>query len=173
MMEPNHEEFLKILHHAVIAHQEQPNQPGNALRYWDGKTPYVIHPIWCAVTLLHETKLPDTIRLPGYQVLLLHDVLEDTRMPLPGGLDPLVVSWVDKMTYESLQQEMELIWDQPDVIKLLKLYDKTSILLDAVWMSPEKWNLIVKYTLELADFVERTYGDLTILRFARVLAVPK
>ena len=75
------------------------------------------------MTLLHETQLPDEIRLPGYQTLLLHDVLEDTNLPLPDDLSPVVVRWVQAMTYESFAAEQAAIWEQPDEIKLLKLYD--------------------------------------------------
>lgn len=170
MTQPGYEELLTMIRHAVYAHQVNPNQPKDALRFWDGKTPYVIHPIWCAMTILHETQLPDEIRLPGYQALLLHDVLEDTQSSLPDNLDERVVALVNGMTFDSFQAEQAVIWDQPDEIKLLKLYDKTSILLDAVWMGDKKWNNLVDYTLALADFVEETYGVLNIVRIARALA---
>lgn len=173
MSDPDHIQLINTIRTAIIAHQEHPKQPKDSLRFWDGKTPYAIHPVWCAITLLHETLLPDEIRLPGYQTLLLHDILEDTTLPLPADLDPLVVAWVQAMTYESFTAEQEAIWNQPDEIKLLKLYDKTSILLDAVWMKPEKWNHMVRYTLSLADFAEQTYGALNIVKIARALAVEK
>ena len=74
------------------------------------------------------------------------------------------------MTFDSFQAEQAAIWDQPDEIKLLKLYDKTSILLDAVWMGDKKWNNLVDYTLALAVFVEETYGLLNVVNIARALA---
>jgi len=51
-------------------------------------------------------------------------------------------------------------------VKLLKLYDKVSIVLDAVWMKDEKWNNLVDYTLNLRQFVLEAYGDLNIVKIA-------
>jgi hypothetical protein len=154
------------IHHAINAHTHYPNSPDDTIRFWDKTTPYAIHPIWCAVTLLTETKLPEDIRFKGYQALLWHDTLEDTRLPLPENTDGEVVQLVHEMTFESFRDEQEKISTCRDVVKLLKLYDKVSILLDAVWMKDEKWNNLVDYTLQLRQFVLETYGDLNITKIA-------
>lgn len=154
------------IHHAINAHTNYPKSPDDAIRFWDKTTPYAIHPIWCAITLLTETKLPEDIRFKGYQALLWHDTLEDTHLPLPENAETEVVRLVQEMTFESFQDEQEKIQNCRDVVKLLKLYDKVSILLDATWMKDEKWNHLVDYTLNLRQFVLETYGDLNIVKIA-------
>lgn len=56
-------------------------------------------------------------------------------------------------------------------MRLLKLFDKVSNLLDATWMKRDKWKAYVCHTLRLTDDVERAYGDLNIVRIARAIAV--
>jgi hypothetical protein len=154
------------IHHAIQAHTAFPKAPDDAIRFWDRNTPYAVHPIWCGATLLTETSLPAEIRFQGYQALLWHDMLEDTTLPLPEGTDPQVVRLVQEMTFDSFKDEQEKIWAARDVVKLLKLYDKVSNLLDATWMKPEKWNHLVEYTLRLRQFVLDTYGELNIVKIA-------
>ncbi len=166
-------EMKHAINHAIAAHIEHPNSPDDAIRFWDRKTPYVVHPIWCGMTLLTETKLPEEIRFPGCLVLIWHDVLEDTTLQLPVGTDTEVARLVEEMTFESFKNEQELIWMKEDLVKLLKLYDKTSILLDAAWMKDEKWNNLVDYTLKLRQFVLETYGDLNIVKIAAAICVKR
>jgi len=154
------------IHHAINAHANYPKTPEDAIRFWDKTTPYAVHPIWCGVTLLTETRLSADIRFKGYQALLWHDTLEDTHLPLPEATDAEVARLVEEMTFLGFTDEQEKIWACRDVVKLLKLYDKVSILLDATWMKPEKWNHLVDYTLALRQFVLETYGDLNIVKIA-------
>ena len=164
-------DMQKAINHAFAAHIENPKSPEDAIRFWDKKTPYVIHPIWCGMTLLTETKLPEEIRLPGYQALIWHDVLEDTNLLLPEGTDAEVARLVGEMTFASFKEEQELIESKENLVKLLKLYDKTSILLDAVWMKDEKWNNLVDYTLKLRQFIMEAYGDLNIVKIAGAVCI--
>jgi hypothetical protein len=158
------------IQHAIKAHTLHPNTPKDAVRYWNN-TPYAVHPIWCAMTLLTETHLGEDIRLKGYQALLWHDILEDTTLPLPEDADDEVVRLVHEMTFESFHEEQEKIWGCREVVKLLKLYDKVSNLLDAAWMRDEKWNNLVDYTLRLRQFVLETYGDLNIVKIATAVCL--
>jgi hypothetical protein len=160
------EQIMMSINHAIDAHSNHPNTPDDAIRFWDRITPYAIHPIWCGMTLLTETSLPEDIRYNGYQALLWHDILEDTKLPLPAGTNAEVASLVLDMTFTSFREEQEKIWDCRDKVKLLKLYDKVSNNLDAVWMKYEKWNNLVDYTLKLRKFVVETYGDLNIVKIA-------
>lgn len=67
--------------------------------------------------------------------------------------------------------EIREIWDRPKIVRLLKLYDKVSNLLDGSWMSDEKWNnQYVPYVKRLANDVENNYGTLNIVRIARAIA---
>ncbi len=163
------DELAAAIEHTIRAHSHYPNTPSDAIRFWDRTTPYAIHPIWCAMTLLTETTLPDDIRYPGYQALLWHDTLEDTTLPLPSHSDPTVQRLVEEMTFANFDEEYRTLWERSDTTKLLKLYDKVSILLDAVWMSDAKWNKVVDHALKLVAFVETTYGELNIVKIARVI----
>lgn len=153
----------------ILAHAEHPTEPSKGMRRHDGKTPYGVHPVWCAMTLLHETSLPEQLRRDGAEALLLHDRLEDTTTGVPEGTSAYICSLVEGMTFASIQEEMEGVWEQSPVIWLLKLYDKASNLLDGVWMTPKKREGYLSYTRQLADNVESRYGTLNIIRIIRAL----
>lgn len=68
---------------AKHAHIDLPITPNDAIRFHDRTTPYIVHPIWCAMTIMTETTLSEPLRLNGCQALMWHDVLEDTRAELP------------------------------------------------------------------------------------------
>ena len=159
--------------HAIRAHAEYPRRPKDAIRFWDKSTPYAVHPIWCAMTLLTETTLSEDIRSNGYQALLWHDILEDTKLPLPQDTRKEVETLVREMTFEDFDEEREKIWERSDTAKLLKLYDKVSNLLDGSWMSNEKWNTMVEHARKLAVFVSGKYGDLNILKIAASICKPR
>ena len=163
------EELLNSINHAITAHSKYPNSPKDSIRYWDKATPYAIHPIWCAMTLLTETTLPENIRLDGYQALLWHDTLEDTNLPLPANTRQQVKTLVEEMTFDSFEQEMLDVWEKSNITKLLKLYDKVSNLLDGVWMNEQKLEQMKKYTRRLTEFVESAYGELNIVKFAKAI----
>jgi hypothetical protein len=165
------DEIAAAIQYSILAHSKFSNTPREACRFWDGVTPYAIHPIWCAATLLTETTLPEAIRYPGYLALLWHDILEDTQLGLPPDVRPEVQILVEEMTFVNFEDELVRLWERSDTTKLLKLYDKTSILLDAAWMSNERWNLVVAHTQKLLAFVLPNYGELNIVRMARAICV--
>lgn len=152
---------------------------GRRIRKWDGETPYFVHPIWCAMAFLQETRLAGDAKRDREDcalALLFHDFKEETTLALPEWLSAKVVALVGHMTISadsgSTQKEIEVIWKLPSIIRLLKLYDKVSNLLDGSWMSDEKWNKqYVPYVLKLANDVEVNYGDLNIVRMVRAVAV--
>lgn len=164
-------EIVEAVLHAHRAHTEHPNAPDDMVRFHDHKTPYVVHPIWCAATLLQEPGLPAELRKAGYQALLWHDTLEDTTLNLPPDTPDVVAKLVEGMTFSSFQEEQAELWERSAEIKLLKLYDKVSNLLDGAWMKDEKWNAYVQHTLRLATAIEEIYGNLNITRIARAVAV--
>jgi (p)ppGpp synthase/HD superfamily hydrolase len=157
--------------YAIKAHATQSKTKDKSLRLWDKKTPYYIHPIWCATTILTETSLPARLRTEGAQTLLYHDILEDTRAPLPAHLSPSVVRAIQDMTFKrGIMQEMKLIWTKPPQIQLFKLYDKVSNLLDGVWMPKDLKKQYRAYTKKLLRSVEKHFGsDLNIVRIAHTI----
>jgi len=167
--------FKKIINLSIEAHKDYPKKPEYAFRKWDNQTPYYIHPLWCAMMFLQETNLPKLInREKCTLALILHDVKEDTTMELPKWLPQDVVNLVEQMTFSSTELEIAEVWNRPKIIRLLKLYDKVSNLLDGSWMPDEKWNeQYVPYVLQLVDDVEKNYGQLNIVLFARAVAVSR
>jgi hypothetical protein len=158
-------ELGEAIAHTISAHSAFANADDDKVRFWDRRTPYAVHPIWCAMTLLTETRLPAAIRERGYLALLWHDVLEDTRLGLPTTTSE-VRSLVEAMTFASFAEEKARVWEASDEVKLLKLYDKVSNLLDASWMSAGKRADYVEHTQRLAALVRSRFGELNITRIA-------
>jgi len=121
------------------------------------------------MTFLHETTLPKSLREAGATALLFHDALEDTNVVLPEQLTKRVQKLVRGMTFATSQEEEQKVWRRSKEVRLLKLYDKVSNLLDGAWMTPERRERYMSYTLRLAEDVEKNYGSLNIIRIARSL----
>ncbi|MEZ4616348.1 MAG: hypothetical protein R2867_12715 [Caldilineaceae bacterium] len=77
------------------------------------------------------------------------------------------------MTFASLDEEFERLWERSDIIKLLKLYDKVSQFLDGIWIQDVRWNQLVQHTRRLERFVSATYGELNIVKLSRTLCQPR
>jgi (p)ppGpp synthase/HD superfamily hydrolase len=170
------EGLLGSVSYILRVHDVNPRAPHKAYRQWDGKTPYSVHPIWCAMTILTETTLNEKQRQDGAIALLYHDILEDTTVPLPTWLPPEVKKLVEDMTfYGGSKEEMEKVWEKSPFVRLLKLYDKVSNLLDGrnTWMSkkedPNYRQKYEGYTLSLCADVEKNFGRLNITLIARTI----
>lgn len=155
----------------ITAHQLHSTSPDKSVRSWDHQTPYAIHPIWCATTIAAEPLLPEDIREEGAVILLYHDILEDTDQLLPKFLTPDIQKSIKDMAFSkgTMGQEIFEIWEKEPKIRLFKLYDKVSNLLDATWMSDELKNKYKEYTKRLMQDVESHYGELNIVKFARAI----
>lgn len=158
---------------AKHAHIDLPFTPNDAIRFHDRTTPYIVHPIWCAMTIMTETTLSEPLRLNGCQALMWHDVLEDTHVDLPIDTDREVRQMIQDMSFENFADEKTLIWTRSKEIRLLKLYDKASNLLDASHYSIDKWNNYVEFTQSLIVDVENNYGSLNIIKIAKSISVYK
>ncbi len=161
--------LIMLIAYCLYAHTCCSKSIKKSVRYWDKTTPYFIHPIWCAMTLLTETTLPLIIRIRGASALLLHDVREDTDAKLPSFLTREEKHLVSDMTYSSSEEERKHVWDKSKEVRLYKLYDKTSNLLDSAWMTPEKEMWYRDYTKELIIDVEENYGLLNIVKIAKAV----
>lgn len=167
------DELAMALQHTVQAHSHFAKTPRDIVRLWDQRTPYAIHPIWCAMTLLTETRLPEQLRHDGYLALLWHDTLEDTTLALPENVVQNVRTLVEEMTFASLDDEFVQLWERSNTAKLLKLYDKVSQFLDGIWLSDTRWDQLLDHTAKLQAFVEATYGELNITKIARAVCQPR
>jgi len=165
-----HAKRLSDLIASVIkAHDESSKTEMSRFRVWDKSTPYSIHPIWTAMTILTETNLPEAIRTDGAEALLLHDILEDTTSDIPE-CSQEVRRLVEELTFEPSEDSMELIFKRSDTAQLLKLYDKVSNFLDGSWMSPEKKAKSLADIKRLADNAKATFGNLNIVAMADALS---
>jgi len=161
--------LANLVQYVLQAHEFTAKKDIKKVRRWDEKTPYGVHPVWCAMSLLAETALDEELRSSGAQALLFHDLLEDTNSDLHPGTTDRVRNLVLGMTFTSSEEEMDEVWDRGDEIILLKVYDKTSNLLDGVWMSPDKRARYISYLLRLCEVTETKYGNLNIIRIARAI----
>lgn len=166
----NAQEMLAYLTLTVQAHSLYAKSAKKAMRFADSKTPYSVHPIWCAMTIACEHSLPEVLRVWGMQVLFFHDVLEDTNLALPMTIPDDVRVGIEAMTFPSYDAEREQIWERSPEIRLLKLYDKVSNLLDCGWATPERQRVYIMYAQELALDVKKNFGDLNIVRIAGAIA---
>ena len=155
--------------YVINTHRDFARKPSKAFRKWDGKTPYHIHPIWCASMIATETTLDEPTRTEGVQVLLYHDILEDTTKELPEWLSDRVKQLIQMMTYDGMIQEMQKIWTTPKEVRLYKLYDKVNNLLDWQQSSVVKTEQYKEYTRMLMDDVLKNYGELNITRIANAI----
>ncbi|MBC7836843.1 hypothetical protein H7X87_03650 [Acetobacteraceae bacterium] len=159
--------LLRHIAFIIHAHTFGAKKPSDTVRRFDLKTPYAVHPVWCAMTILQEPGLLPAVRYRGATVLLFHDVLEDTNAELPKDLTRRERKLIEGMTFESLDDEMATIWRREEEIWLWKLYDKVSNYQDGTWMSPERRKQLRDYLLELTNAVEEKWGTLNIVLYAR------
>lgn len=166
--------FHKAISFCIESHLEKANSSRDAVRFLDGVTPYPVHPIWCAMTLLTEMELSAEFRYSGYLALLWHDVLEDTKAELPDYASEYIKLLVQDMTFSGLSEERNEIWTKSKEVQLLKLYDKVSNLMDGGWMSNEKWDSYVSYTQDLTASVASHFGNnLNIVKISLQIAVDR
>lgn len=167
-------QLLNAIMLATVAHDEQAKEPKNRVRKWDERTPYAIHPIWCAMTLLHEHTLPEELRVEGALALLWHDVPEDTQATLPSEAPERTLFFVDAMTnhvpFATLEDETAAIFGKPIEVQLLKLYDVVGNLLDGVYPSTDEKRAAKRdRAWRLVHALLPVYGNLNIICIARAL----
>ncbi|MFH1207858.1 MAG: hypothetical protein V1668_04690 [Patescibacteria group bacterium] len=157
----------QLLDFVYSAHQE--HNTNKDFRQ-QGKVPFIVHPMWCALTLLHDQRIPFEERKLGYQILLLHDVLEDTGLALPDDLDKKVIDGVKEMTFENWEQEKNQLENKPIFIKLLKLVDKIASMYDEnVRPDATKRREWKEVTQKLLTDVENHYGNIRLVILAKAI----
>ena len=161
--------LVSVLTHVILTHANEPIKPEKAFRKCDGKTPASIHPILCAMLLLHETSLSEEIREKGWETLASHDIFEDTGGALTQEATEEIIRLVTGMTFKNNVEEMERVWERGSEIILYKLYDKFSNLLQDSVLAEEKRPRYYEYILKLCEEVEKTYGELDIVTVARAI----
>ncbi|MDF1496834.1 MAG: hypothetical protein P1P90_02120 [Patescibacteria group bacterium] len=163
-------DLLQHIQIAGILHANCPKKSGNTNRIWDGKTPYIFHPLWCASTIVTEQLLGEGVRKRGALTLIYHDVIEDTLGSLPSNLPRDVITAIQQMTFESQLSTWENIRRRDPEIRLFKLYDKTANLLDPLELRAfdlQDQRILVQVLIE---DVKENYGNLNIVKIASSLA---
>ncbi|NTV22435.1 MAG: hypothetical protein HGB03_02595 [Candidatus Yonathbacteria bacterium] len=159
-------EFKQLVDLVYSAHQEHNTRKDYRQ---EGTVPFVVHPLWCALTLLNDQRIPFEERRIGYQALLLHDVLEDTDMDIPEDISREVVALVQEMTHASWDDEQN-ISGKSHIVKLLKLTDKIASMYDET-VRPDpvrrrQWKELIERLL--AD-VEVHYGNIRLVTLAKAI----
>ena len=159
------EDLKRLLDFVYLAHQK--HNIRNDFRQ-NGKIPFITHPIWCAFTILNDQRIPFKERKLGYQVLLLHDVLEDTNLKLPDYVDRKVSEYVEDMTYDNWEEERTNINNMSHFVKLLKLCDKIASMYDETVTDARRkeWKIL---TQKLVGDVEDYYGKIQLVVLAKAL----
>lgn len=159
-------DLKRLLNLAYSAHQEHNTRKDFRQ---DGKVPFVVHPMWCALTLLNDQRIPFAERELGYQALLLHDILEDTNLEVPDFVEPKVIECVKEMTHDSWEDEQNIA-SKSNFIKLLKLCDKIASMYDeTVRQEPQRrkeWKIL---TQKLLDDVEKHYGNIRLVTLTKAI----
>ena len=169
-MPPDFGEMRRYLELSWDGHRNHPSSAQKSVRRHDGVTPYAVHPRLAADLFISEPKLDLGLRWLGWRALVLHDLLEDTKLVLPPWVPGEVQELVREMTFSSFEEEQERIWERSPNSQLLKLYDKVTNLLDGAWMGGREVDYrrtYEEFTLRLADEAENRWGELTICRIAR------
>lgn len=167
----DHRRFIEYIAFIARAHQEKVLPTAKALRTFPSgeKSPYFTHSLWCAMMLWLDSALPESIRYPGAQALLFHDILEDTSEQLPDDVSDEVRYLVQEMTYKGgFNEEKHAVLTKPPIIQLLKLYDKTATLYDGD-LKPGRCQEWTEFMEKLIETVEREYGELNIVLLAKTL----
>lgn len=164
----NSQKLSSLILYVIDAHDKFAKREQDRFRKWDGKTPYSIHPIWCAMTLLSETSLPESVRDFGAEALLLHDIQEDTNAPIFECSDE-AKKLSRELTFDKSEDSMQLIFERSKTAQLLKLYDKISNFLDGSWMSGEKKQKSLLDIERLSKEVISNFGPLNITKIASSL----
>lgn len=157
-------ELSRLIQFIFDAHQNHNLTP--QVYRQGGKIPYAVHPMWCAMMLLADRRIPLEERKLGCEVLLLHGVLEDTDVELPDYVDERTKELVEKMSYEDWEKYQKRVTEEEPFLKLLLLLDKVeSMYEDSVseWKRKD-WK---KLAQQLAEDTEEHYGDLRVVQVAK------
>ncbi|MFH0952458.1 MAG: hypothetical protein V1838_04730 [Patescibacteria group bacterium] len=139
----------------------------------NGMVPFCSHPMFGALLLLHDIKLPYELRKLGFRVLMRHDIKEDTGYPLSeANTDPPALRYVDMMTHNTWQEEMDSTPGKPIEVKLFKLIDKISTIMDydmVTGQGEEKARQWLSYAKQLLKEVQAYYGECDTVVIARAV----
>lgn len=161
----NPEYFKRLIDFTYEAYQE--NSKADTLRQ-KGKTPFITHPLFAASLLLADRQIPYKERVIGYQVLILHDVLEDTNLELPEWIDENVRKRVEEMTYKNDVEAYLVMSKKGPFGKLLSLCDMLSNMYEdhVRKYKRRRWRKAIE---ELTEDVKKYYGNTRIIQISKAI----
>ena len=168
MQEITPELFKKLLDFAYDAYQ---NKSKKDKTRQEGKTPFITHPFFAASLLLADQRIPWEDRYYGYQILVLHDVLEDTTAELPEWLDTKVIEGIKGLTFPdnlSVEEKFEIIKSRGPFIRLLALCDTISNVYEehVGEFHKREWK---EADEKLVKDVRKDYGDIRVVEVSETI----
>lgn len=161
------EELKRYIDFAYSAYQEHNIVDQEYRRV--SQAPYITHALWAATMLLADTDVPQEERETGAKALLLHDVLEDTDLPLPDWVDPEVKNLVEQMTFKNWEDTKKRVPLLPVSTKLLVLYDKLMTLYEDKKDKNRRKGEWKEFCQYLLDEVEKQYGNIRIVQIGKAI----
>lgn len=158
------DKLKRLLDFAYNAYQEN-NETGQAMRH-GGKIPYLIHPLWGASLLITDPLIPFEERLLGFEILIVHDVLEDTSLGLPDWVNSKTKGFVDRLSYVEWEDFVKRAKKEIPFMKLLILIDKLESMYElgvSDWKR-ESWKQLCR---DLLKDVKAHYGNIRIVQIAK------
>ena len=166
----NGSDLGRMMAEICILHERFPKEPKNAVRRFDGVTPYGVHPTLSAMLLLHEETLPMETRETGAKALLCHDIWEDTTAELPTWARvPDVELLIKGLTFSKEEDPFTEMWKRGENIILVKLFDNAANLFCTGTMKPERRAERAEKIRKHAEYVEKQYPTLDIIKVIKGL----
>ncbi|MFZ6014971.1 MAG: hypothetical protein ACOYUZ_01280 [Patescibacteria group bacterium] len=154
------------LAHVITALQRDANDPRANVRKHDLATPFAVHPLWCAISILSAPDIEQDLRLAGYKVLLEH-ALEPQTGKAPDA-DRIQLEQIRSLRCLSRvkNDDGSLRWSAPPEIRLFKLFEVVHNLYDD---EIDGDDLNIKLARDLVGDVQANFGNLKIIRIAKAL----
>lgn len=162
--------FKQLIDFAYDAYQNKSKR--DTLRQ-KGKTPYITHPLFAASLLLADQRIPWEDRYYGYQILVLHDVIEDTTAEFPDWIDERVAEGVKELTFQdniTIDEKKEIVRNKNSFVKLLILCDTISNVYEE-HVGEIKRHVWKEMDIEILEDVRKVYGDVRVVEISeKILA---
>jgi hypothetical protein len=158
--------WVAKLSHTIMMYQEDVNQHNIKVRAHDKATPFAVHPIWCAISILSAPDLNQDLRVDGFWIILNHN-LENYTGKKPD-CSQVILEKIHSLQCLSYVKEADgaITWSAPPEIRLFKLFEQVHKLYDN---EHECDDIELDLTQDLLADVQTNYGNLKIVRIAKAL----
>ncbi len=133
---------------------------------------YSQHLVWIG-ELFSEPTIEIKSKELWSQALLLYGLTKETGKDLPHYTSKGVKDLLEEMTFNSLEEEVAQISEICSSAKLLKLYIHVASLKSNLPKNNQEWNTICDIVYYLDNSVCVDFGELNIIKIARIFAIKK